>query len=1315
MLDRLRELTARLDDVMLCDRHRVRRRARTIEAALRDASGRHASDAAAQLERLTAEVRRSIDRRRSRAGRAPKPTYPEDLPVSARRDEITRAIAQHQVIVLCGETGSGKTTQLPKICLDAGRGIAGMIGHTQPRRIAARTVAGRIAEELGSPLGADVGYKVRFGDKTGPHTFVKVMTDGILLAETQTDRFLEQYDTIIIDEAHERSLNIDFLLGYLRQLLPRRPELKVIVTSATIDPQRFAKHFASSRGPAPIIEVSGRTYPVDVHYRPPDGDPEDVADERDMEDAILGAVDELAACGPGDILVFLSGEREIRETAEALRKHHPPQTEILPLYARLSAEEQMRVFKPHAGRRIVLATNVAETSLTVPGIRYVVDPGFARISRYGHRTKVQRLPIEPVSRASADQRKGRCGRVGPGVCVRLFAEADFLARPQFTDPEILRTNLASVILQMKALRLGAVEDFPFLDPPDARMIRDGYETLHELGAIDDAGELTKLGAVLARVPIDPRLARMVLAGRDENCLREVLVIAAALSIQDPRERPMSAQDAADRAHERFRHEESDFLALLNLWNFFEEQAGHLSQSKLRKLCQTSFLSYPRMREWRDVHQQLHSIAAELGLREASTPAAYDALHRALLAGLLSNVGTRTETFEYKASRGTRFHIFPASGLFKKGPKWVMAAEVVETTRMYARTVAKIDPLWIERVGDHVLKRTHTDPHWSKDAGHVAAFERGSLFGLDVYASRRIHYGPIDPAKSRELFIHHALVHGELRAEPPAFLKANLAVMEEVKRLEAKARRPDLLADESGLFAFYDLRLPADVFSVSALEKWLTGPQGREAERRLRMTRADVMRVSADDVTPERFPDAVPVAGTKLNLEYRLEPGNAADGVTMTVPIEALAQMDEGRPEWLVPGLLRDKIVALLRQLPKQHRKSLDPIPTLAEECAAALRFGEGDLYAALSAQVKALRGIDVPVGAWQPRGIPEPFRMNVAVIDEQGKKLAEGRDVEEIRKKLAPRMKASFARLAGAGIERDRIIRWDFKHEIPDRMELTRGGLKLIGYPALEDRGDSVSIRVFESTDLAKGAHRGGVRRVFALECREELTHQLRLIPDLASMAVNYAPLGTGDELRRALCDAVVDRVFVEGRPEVRTRAMFDARLHAGWDGVGPAVRETAKLVAEVLAARQALAARLAERAPEAWAASIADLRWQLDQLLPRAFLGVVPADRLAHVPRYLAAARLRLDKLRQTGPVRDQRCMADLAPHLRRWFDGAQAAVANGDGRGASVRAALEEYRWMIEEFRVSLFAQELGTNGPVSAKRLDELWVKVEAVNHV
>jgi ATP-dependent helicase HrpA len=1157
-----------------------------------------------------------------------------------------------------------------------------------------------------------VGYKVRFGDHTGPDTFIKVMTDGILLAETQGDPWLEQYDTLIIDEAHERSLNIDFLLGYLRRLLPKRPDLKVIITSATIDPDRFARHFASGTAavprPAPVIEVSGRTYPVETRYRPlASDDPDDR--ERDQEEAILAAVDELASIDPrggGDVLIFLAGEREIRQTAEALRKHHPAGTEILPLYARLSAQEQMRVFQPHTGRRLVLATNVAETSLTVPGIKYVVDPGYARISRYNPRTKVQRLPIEAVSQASADQRKGRCGRVQAGVCIRLYAEDDFKARPRFTDPEILRTNLASIILQMKALRLGAVEEFPFVEPPDSRMIRDGYETLHELGAIDTEQRLTRTGSQLAKLPIDPRIGRMILAASGEGALREVLVIAAALSIQDPRERPMNAQDAADQAHARFRDENSDFVALLNLWNEYQKQSEHLSGSKLRKWCQQNFVSFIRMREWEDIHQQLHALVADMGFHEnpADKPADYASVHRSLLTGLLSNIGQRSETFEYHGTRGGRFHIFPGSGLFKKGPRWLVAAEIVQTTRLYARMAAKVEPEWIEALSGHVAKRSYSDGHWSKESGQVMAFEKVSLFGLDIVPRRRVAYGPVAPAEARALFIHHALVEGEIE-RPPAFLEHNLGLIEEVKRLEAKARKRDILADTKLISDFYDARIPPEVWSTDTLNRWLKAA-GRDSPRALRMTRSDLLSREAAEVTPERFPDAVPVAGTRLHLDYVLDPGGPTDGITITVPIEALIAFDEAKAEWLVPGLLKDKILALFRCLPKQYRKALDPAPQLAERIAAAIPFGQGDLYDALAARVKELKDVAIPREGWQPRGVPDHLRLNLRVTDERGKVLGESRDVTELKQRFAAKAKASFGKLArsGGSFDRDGLTDWDFG-DLPERVDLDRAGLKLVGYPAVLDHGQTVSLRLLDSADAAATATHAGVRRLFALRAKDELLYQVRLVPDLPQMSLHYAPYGGGEKLKSELSDLAAERAFQSDGP-VRTHGEFKRRLDQGWNRIGPSVREAAALVSRVLASRHAIAIRLGDRPPPAWAATAADIREQLLFLLPKGFIGSTPYEQLRHLPRYLDAIVRRLEKLQNAGLARDARWMAEVAPQWRRYLDRARQ---NGAHRPAD--SALTAYRWMLEEFRVSIFAQELGTATPVSARRLDEQWARVEA----
>jgi ATP-dependent helicase HrpA len=1322
---------------MPADRLRLRRLMQAAEARLRQ--GQPADQLVSRLE---AELGKSTDRLARRRASVPAPQFPSDLPVVARKDDIAAAIRENQVVVISGETGSGKTTQLPKICLELGRGVEGVIGHTQPRRIAARTVAARIADELGRALGphpGPVGYKVRFGDKTGPDTFVKVMTDGILLAETQTDRLLEQYDTLIIDEAHERSLNIDFLLGYIRQLLPRRPDLKVIITSATIDPERFAKHFGNSRGPAPIIEVSGRTYPVETRYRPFAQEKED---DRDQADAILDAIDELATVGSGDVLVFLAGEREIRETAEALRKHHPPTTEVIPLYARLSATEQMRVFQPHPPtiRRIVLATNVAETSLTVPGIRYVVDPGSARISRYSHRTKVQRLPIEPVSQASADQRKGRCGRVAEGVCIRLYSEEDFAARPRFTDPEILRTNLASVILQMKALRLGNVEDFPFIEPPEERMIHDGYETLHELGAIDEENNLTRLGHDLARLPIDPRLGRMILQAREEKALPEVLVIAAALSLQDPRERPMAQADLADVAHAKWRDENSDFVSLLKLWKDWKEQSDHLSGSRLRKWCRDNFLSFIRTREWEDIHQQLHSIAGDLGIMHRSderrdlshleplfsgeqetskgevkdarvekTPA-YEAIHRSLLAGLLSNIGMRRDTPEYSGARTVKFNIFPGSGLFKKKPKWLMAAELVQTTKLYARTCARIEAEWIESLAPHLIKKSHFDPHWSMEAGQVAAFERVMLFGLEIVARRRVHYGPINPRDSRKIFIHDALMEGHIRPATAAawpFFEHNRQVIEGVRRIEAKVRKPDLVLEAQVIHDFYEARLPSGVYSVATLDQWR-----RDAERKnpkaLFMRPEDLMAQAPEGVTQERYPDTVFVgATTRLNLDYLLDPGGASDGITIEVPIEALLLLDADRAEWLVPGMLQDKIIALFRSLPKSYRKLLEPMPALAEQLAAGLEFGKGSLVEKLSARIEALRGVKIPRESWQPRGIPDHLRMNVRVLDEKGKLLAESRDILDLKNRFGAKAQKSFAKATRTGYDREGITSWDFG-ELPERVDVTRDGIKLSGYPALIDQGASASLRMLEKADVAAAATRGGLKRLFILQAKDEINYQLRLLRNFDQMALHHASLGGADQLKRDLIDLVAERVFLVDRPPVRSKADFEKRLSEGWKQIGPSMREAGQLVGQILSMRHALALRLAEKQPPAWELTIADLKDQLVRLLPKGFIGSTPYEQLRQFPRYLSAIAMRLEKLRNAGLQRDVKLMHELMPLWRRWTTRANEGAIPGQPDDPE----LTKYRWMLEELRVSMFAQELGTAHPVSTKRLEEHWARVSPV---
>ncbi len=1280
---------------MLVDRRRLSARLQRACAA-----GRGSTPDLREIEALRRDVEIAVARRDRRAATLPRPSYPSELPVVARKDEIASAIRDHQVIVICGETGSGKTTQLPKICLELGRGVLGAIGHTQPRRIAARAVATRIAEELQTPLGRQVGYKVRFGDQTSDDTLVKVMTDGILLAETQGDRMLEAYDTLIIDEAHERSLNIDFLLGYVKRLLPRRPELKVIITSATIDPERFAKHFAGPRGPAPIVEVSGRTYPVEIRYKPLAGD----EDEQDLtqEEAIVAAVDELCAIdrsGRGDVLVFLATEREIRETAEVLRKHHPPGTEILPLYARLSAQEQMRVFRPHPGRRIVLATNVAETSLTVPGIRYVVDPGYARISRYSARTKVQRLPIEAVSRASADQRAGRCGRVEAGVCVRLYSEQDYGGRERFTEPEILRTNLASVILQMKALRLGAVEEFPFVEAPDSRMIRDGYETLRELGAVDEKNELTRIGAELARLPVDPRLGRMILAAEKEGCLAEVLIIAAAMSVQDPRERPLEKQEAADQAHRQFRDEASDFASFLNVWKFFHEQSHHLRGSRLRKLCRDTFLSFTRMREWHDVRQQLHAVLTEMGKRVNTNPADSASIHRALLAGLLSNVGRKDpETPEYAGTRGTKFYLFPGSGLFKQNPKWVMAGEVVTTTRNYARSVAKIDPAWLEAVGAHALTRSFFDPHWSAQTGQVFAYERLTLFGLEIVARRRVVYGPIDPVAAREIFIQHALVEGELRTEG-TFLVHNRAVLENAKKLEAKARRTDLVADARRRFAFYEARVPRDVWDAQRFERWRKVAE-RSTPRVLYMSESDVMSAQPEGITPERFPDAVPFGGAALALSYRNDAADPSDGITMRVPIEVLGQLDARSGEKLVPGMFREKVESLVRTLPRSTRKYVSD--GLMERCIAAVdRAGapDGSILEVLAGELSAALGLAITPASFRLDELPAYLRMNFRVVDAAGAKLGEGRDLTKLQLELGDRVRAGFGSLAPAEFDRRDVRDWDFG-ALPEQVTLSRGGVTLKGYPALDDEGGVVCLRLFETPERSAAAMREGLRALFLARAADEVRHHVRSMEHLPRMSLRYATVAPGRSITRDLSLLVAERAFMVGVVP-RTREAFEAALLAGWRRISASAREVEGEVAPVLEAHHRAELRLAEATAPAFAAAADDVRAQLRELVHDGFLLRTPRERFGHIARYLAAVEARLAKLTNAGLERDARSMQQIVPHWRQFLDRRRAHDASGRSD-----PALERYRWMIEEMRVSLFAQHLGTPEPISLKRLDEQW---------
>ena len=1250
------------------------------------------------LAQLTAQLEAAALRLQERRAALPAPTFDETLPINVHREAIAEAIRNHPVVVLCGETGSGKTTQLPKICLSLGLGAAGLIGHTQPRRIAARSVATRIASELATPLGGAVGYKVRFSDRIGPETVIKLMTDGILLAETQSDRRLEQYEVLIIDEAHERSLNIDFLLGYLKRLLPRRPDLKIIITSATIDPERFSRHFDQ----APIIEVSGRSYPVEVRYRPLLATEEDERD-RDLPQAILDAVDEVWRQGPGDILIFLSGEREIREMAEQLRKHHPPNTEILPLYARLSAAEQHRVFQAHGRPRIVLATNVAETSLTVPGIRYVIDPGMVRISRYSPRSKIQRLPIEKISQASAQQRAGRCGRVMAGVCVRLYSEEDFQSRPAFTDPEILRTHLAAVILQMSALNLGRPEDFPFVEPPDSRQISDGFRLLFELQAVDAQRGVTELGRQLAKLPVDPRLGRMLLAAQQEGALREALVIVAALAIQDPRERPLEKQQAADEKHRRFRDEQSDFLALLKLWDYYHEQARQLSKNQLRQRCQSDFLSFVRMREWHDLHQELLARVTEMGMRLNDAPATYDALHRALLTGLLGHLGLKQEEHAYLGARGRNFYLFPGSGLFKKRPRWVMAAEVVETSRLYARSVARIEPDWVEGLAGPLLKRSYAEPHWEKRRAQVAALERVTLYGLPIVVGRRVNYGPLDPGLSRQIFIRQALVQGEFHCKAP-FFQHNRQLLEELAELETRARR-DLVADEEALYRFYDARIPEGIYSGPSFETWRKAAE-REQPRLLFLDRALLLAEAGPAADGARYPDHLDFAGLKLPLRYRFALGEEDDGMTLTVPLAALNQVDPKRLDWLAPGWQAERMAALLKSLPKALRRHFVPVPNYVQALLEVIEPGEQSLTEAMAEALQRITGVTIAEDAWNPQAVPLHLQMRFRVVDADDQELAVGRDWAALQQQLRGAARRSFAALPTPEFERENLRDWDFA-ELPEEVSFVRNGIQLRGYPALVAEADgTLALRVLDSSARAETALRAGLRRLIAWRLGSAFKALGRDLPDFQRLTLHYLGLGTQEQLREEMLDAMLDRAFLKDEALPRDRAAFEALLERGKTCLPAARAEIGKIAAEILHTYYQVRQHLNRESSPVWAEALADLREQLAHLVYPGFLRHTPAEWLPHLPRYLRAMTIRLNKLRQ-APDKDRQRSGEI---VRLWNHYQRQAARNAEREQQDPE--LIRFRWLLEELRVSQFAQELKTIAPVSVKRLEEQWGRVRRI---
>ncbi|MFF1722456.1 ATP-dependent RNA helicase HrpA [Streptomyces sviceus] len=1295
------ELAARLTELSLRDAHRLGRR---LEGARKI---RKPEARAAVLAEIEAEVGKGEERVGARRARVPAVSYPEQLPVSQKKDDIAAAIRDHQVVIVAGETGSGKTTQIPKICLELGRGVKGMIGHTQPRRIAARTVAERVAEELDTPLGEAVGWKVRFTDQVNQDaTFVKLMTDGILLAEIQTDRELRAYDTIIIDEAHERSLNIDFLLGYLAQLLPKRPDLKVVITSATIDPERFSRHF----GDAPIVEVSGRTYPVEVRYRPLLEEDSDDSD-RDQITAICDAVEELQGEGKGDILVFLSGEREIRDTADALVKKNYRFTEVLPLYARLSHAEQHRVFQPHTGRRIVLATNVAETSLTVPGIKYVIDPGFARISRYSHRTKVQRLPIEPVSQASANQRKGRCGRTSDGICIRLYSEEDFNARPEFTDAEILRTNLASVILQMTAAGLGDIEKFPFIDPPDHRNIRDGVQLLQELGALDPAQKdvrkrLTDTGRKLAQLPVDPRLARMVLEADKNGCVREVMVIAAALSIQDPRERPADKQTQADQQHARFKDETSDFLAYLNLWRYVREQQKERGSSSFRRMCKQEYLNFLRIREWQDIYSQLRTVAKQMGIHLNEDDAPDQSVHVSLLAGLLSHIGMKDvkdgNKNEYLGARSAKFAIFPGSALFKKQPRFVMSAELVETSRLWARVNAKIEPEWVEPLAEHLLKRTYSEPHWEKDQAAVMAYEKVTLYGVPIVAQRKVNYGRIDPESSRELFIRNALVEGDWRTHHK-FFADNRRLLSEVEELEHRARRRDIVVDDDTLFDFYDQRVPEHVVSGAHFDSWWKHKRHEEPEF-LDFEREMLIRESAEAVTKADYPDSWRQGPLKFRVTYQFEPGADADGVTVHIPLQVLNQVKDEGFDWQIPGLREELVTELIRSLPKPIRRNYVPAPNFAKRFLDTAVPLQEPLTTTMARELKRMVGVPFEAEDFDQSRIPDHLRITFRIVDERRRKLAEDKDLEALRLQLKPKARqalsqaaaATASREGGESLERKGLTDWTIG-TLTRVFETRRAGQPVKAYPALVDDGDTVSVRLFDTEAEQAEAMWKGTRRLIvrnipvsaAKFASEKLTNPQKL-------ALSANPHGSIQALFDDCATAAADKLIGDfGGPawdEESYRKLYD-KVRA--EIVDTTVR-TVGQVRQVLAAWQACERRLKSVRSPALLANLADVRAQLDALVKPGFVTETGLRRLPDLMRYLVAADRRLQQM-PTNVQRDTTRMEKVHE-----MQDEYAWLLEQLPQGRPVPQQVLDIRWMIEELRVSYFAHALGTAYPISDKRI-------------
>ncbi len=1277
----IKKFYQQLDQCMLPDRHNLYRRIKNLTR--QNKIDEH------KLQKLTENIAQSINKAKQRKQLIPAISYPDNLPVSQKKELLLKTIQENQVTILCGETGSGKTTQLPKICLQAGLGIRGLIGHTQPRRLAARSVASRIAEELKIELGQAVGYKVRFSDKLSDKTYIKLMTDGILLAEIHHDPYLSQYDCIIIDEAHERSLNIDFILGYLKQLLAKRRDLKIIITSATIDPQRFAKHFNN----APVIEVSGRTYPVETLYHPLQNE-DNNEQQKDLQQAIADAVNFLSTKDRSDILVFLSGERDIRETADYLKKQQLQNTEILPLLARLSASEQNKIFHTSGKRRIILSTNVAETSLTVPGIKYVIDSGVARISRYSWRSKIQRLPIEKISQASANQRKGRCGRISEGICIRLYSEDDFNLRDEFTAPEIQRTNLAAVILQMENMQLGHVEDFPFVEPPDGRLIRDGYKLLHELGAINKKNKITAIGKKLAHLPIDPKLGRMLLEAEQESALNETLVIVAALATQDPKERPMDKQQAADEAHKQFKDDSSDFISFLNLWNSFHKQQQNLSGNKLRKWCKENFISWMRMREWKDTHFQIKNMLKDLKLKFNNNEADYTSIHRSLLTGLLGNLGLKSEDREYTGARNGKFVIFPGSALFKKKPKWIMSAAIVETGRVYARTVSKIEPLWIEDKARHLFKRNYSQPHWEKRNAQVSAFEQTTLYGLIINPKRKINYGPINSVEAREIFIRSALVQGDFNCNFDFFIH-NQKLIKELENLEAKSRRQDIIIDDEIIFQFYEQIIPENIYSGPQFNKWQK-QCSKEIINKLFLTKEYLMQHNAEHITDEQFPDHIEINGSYYPLEYHFDPGHNCDGITVITPAAGLNALNPQICEWLVPGMLHEKMIALIRSLPKQLRKNFVPAPNFADTCLQALEADNISLSTAMSNHLRKITGTEIPYDAWRPELLDSHLFMNFRIIDNKGKTIKEHRNLQYLKDTLNDIPTDVLAEKTTYNFEKENV-KADILDNLPETIDIDLHGVKIKGFPALVKEGKNVALRILDSKNKAIQEHKTGLRQLFINALPEQIKYLKNNLPQIHKLCMLYTSIGKCDDLKNDLLAAIIDEVFTQYK--INSHADFNAVLSKGKAELHNTTNSWCNLLLDILSIHQQLRKSL-KNPPLTWLDAVTDIQDQLNHLLQPGFILSTEKDNLQQYPRYLSAIQKRLQKI-QDNPDRDRKSRLQIASL---WQDYQKRETALAKQHATSKQ--LQHYRWMLEEYRVSLFAQELKTRFPISEKRLKIYW---------